>query len=100
MTEPQTKKVLLSFYSCLLNPAHTIRNACISDREYKKSYWTRAGKGLTVAELITRVQELEPLAHEYRTHLQATAIYYRLRPSETKRGCVYDVCVALEVYDL
>lgn len=53
-----------------------------------------------VAVLITDMQELEPLAHEYRTHLQTTAIYYWLRPSETKRRCGDDVCAALEVYDL
>lgn len=53
-----------------------------------------------VAVLIMGMQELEPLAHEYKTHLQATSIYYWLRPSETKRRCEYEVCVALEVYDL
>lgn len=52
-----------------------------------------------MAGLITGMQDPEPLAHEYRTHLQATAIYYQLGPSETKRGCVHDVCVLL-VYDL
>lgn len=41
--------------------------------------------------LIMSVQELEPLAHEYRTHLRVTAIYFQLSDQERVCLVVYDL---------
>lgn len=57
----------------------------------RKAIEPAQGRRLMVAGLITGMQELQPLAHEYRPHLQATAIFYQLRASETKTWCVYGV---------